>query len=79
MATYSVLNVVAVQNRNLPVNNHVLRMERPDRRTMIVLDFQGTSRKIIWGWELDFRAHVGLRIDRLMWGDDLVRVATVVH
>lgn len=75
----TVLDVVAVQNRGVPVDDHVLCMERAYRRTVVVLDLQENTGDLARIGKFDFVARVSLGLYGLMRRDDLRRIASVIH
>ena len=76
---HPILDIVAAQERDFAVYDHVLRMEGTNRRYVVVLDLHIDTWNLIRRRELHFRSSVGLHVDRLMRRNDLRRVASVVH
>lgn len=74
-----VLDVVAVEQRNLPVRNHVLCVEGAHGRDVVVLDLHVHTGDVLRRGQLDAVRCVRLGRDELVRVDDLGRVAAVVH
>lgn len=75
----SILDIVTVEDGNLAVHHHILCVERPHRRLMIILHLQPNPGDLFRVRQLDFVSGVRLGRYSLVWLDDLVWIASIVH